>query len=174
MPASTVAALIDAREAPPRRSQSAAERAARAISSGAAIQRVRGGHGVNGVEVSDASGKTERIDCDLRRRVGGWNPTVHLTTHLNGKPLWSEALSALVPGALPPGMSVAGAATGAFGLGACLAEGADAGAAAAADMRLRRVAAHGSRRDRRRAARQARCGRSPTAAARPSSISRTT
>ena len=29
---------------------------------------------------------------------GGWNPTVNLTTHLNGKPQWSDALSALVPG----------------------------------------------------------------------------
>ncbi len=52
------------------------------------------------------------FDCDLVAVSGGWNPSVHLTTHLNGKPQWSEALAALVPGTLPPGMSVAGAAAG--------------------------------------------------------------
>jgi sarcosine oxidase subunit alpha len=83
--------------------------------------------------VSDAGGKTERIECDLVAVSGGWTPSLHLTTHLNGKPLWSEALSALVPGALPPGMSVAGAASGSFSLGACLAEGHAAGATAATD-----------------------------------------
>ncbi|MGH6793482.1 MAG: glycine cleavage T C-terminal barrel domain-containing protein, partial [Methyloceanibacter sp.] len=40
-------------------------------------------------------------------------------------------LSALVPGALPPGMSVAGAASGKFGLASCLAGGRAAGADAA-------------------------------------------
>jgi methylglutamate dehydrogenase subunit C len=64
---------------------------------------------------------------------GGWNPTIHLTTHLNGKPQWSESLSTLIPGTLPPGMSVAGAAKGSFGLASCLAEGDAAGAAAAAE-----------------------------------------
>jgi sarcosine oxidase subunit alpha len=93
---------------------------------------VRGGQGVRSVEVRDAADKTERFDCDLVAVSGGFSPTVHLTTHLNGKPTWSEALSALVPGTLPPGMSVAGAASGTFGLATCLAQGQSAGAAAAA------------------------------------------
>jgi hypothetical protein len=59
---------------------------------------------------------------------GGWNPTVNLIAHLTGKPQWRYA-SALVP-VLPPGMCVVGAASGTFGLGACLAEGQEAGAAA--------------------------------------------
>ena len=129
----TVAALIDARKTASPRAQAAAEKAQARYLSGAAIQHVRGGHGVRGVEVSDASGKTERFTCDLVAVSGGWNPTVNLTTHLNGKPQWSDALSALVPGALPPGMRVAGAASGSFGLGACPAEGLEAGATAAAE-----------------------------------------
>ncbi|MGZ8417786.1 MAG: 2Fe-2S iron-sulfur cluster-binding protein, partial [Methyloceanibacter sp.] len=128
-----VAALVDARKAGSPRAQAAAESAQARYLPGAAIQRVRGGHGVRSVEVSDASGKTERFDCDLLAVSGGWAPTVNVTTHLNGKPQWSDALSALVPGSLPPGMSVAGAASGSFGLGACLAEGEAAGVAAAAD-----------------------------------------
>jgi sarcosine oxidase subunit alpha len=128
-----VAALIDARKNGSPRAKEAAERAKSRYLPGGAIVRVRGGHAVAGVEVRDAGGKTERIACDLVAVSGGWNPSLHLTTHLNGKPQWSEALSTLVPGALPPGMSVAGAAKGSFGLGACLAEGHAAGAAAAAE-----------------------------------------
>ncbi|HYJ58945.1 MAG TPA: sarcosine oxidase subunit alpha family protein [Methyloceanibacter sp.] len=127
-----VAALIDARKLPSAAAQAAAERAGARYLSGAVIKRVRGRQGVKGVEVRDASGKTESFDCDLVAVSGGWAPSLHLTTHLNGKPQWSEALSALAPGTLPPGMSVAGAAKGAFGLGSCLAQGHDAGAGAAA------------------------------------------
>ena len=128
-----MAALIDARKSASPRAQAAAETAQARYLSGATIQQVRGGHGVRGIVVGDASGKTERFACDLVAVSGGWNPTVNLTTHLNGKPQWSDALSALVPGTLPPGMRVAGAASGSFGLGACLAEGHDAGLAAAAE-----------------------------------------
>jgi sarcosine oxidase subunit alpha len=129
----TVAALIDARKSASPCAQAAAETAQARYLSGATIQQVRGGHGVRGIVVGDASGNTERFACDLVAVSGGWNPTVNLTTHLNGKPQWSDALSALVPGTLPPRMSVAGAASGSFGLGAFLAEGHDAGLAAAAE-----------------------------------------
>jgi sarcosine oxidase subunit alpha len=129
----TVAALVDARRTSSLVAQEAADKSGARLLSGAAIERVRGGQGVKGVETRDESGKVERFDCDLVAMSGGWNPTLHLTTHLNGKPQWSESLSALVPGTLPPGMSVAGAANGSFGLGACLAAGHSAGAAAAGD-----------------------------------------
>jgi methylglutamate dehydrogenase subunit C len=128
-----VAAVIDARKGGSPRAKDAAERAKARYLPGGAIHRVRGGQAVTGVEVRDSGGKTERVACDLVAVSGGWNPSLHLTTHLNGKPQWSEALAALVPGALPPGMSVAGAAAGSFGLGACLAEGHAAGATAATD-----------------------------------------
>jgi sarcosine oxidase subunit alpha len=136
-----VAALIDARKASSAGAREAAERAGARYLSGAVIERVRGGQGVRSVEVRDAAGKTERFDCDLVAVSGGFSPTVHLTTHLNGKPTWSEALSALVPGTLPPGMSVAGAASGTFGLASCLAQGQSAGAAAAADCGFAAVTA---------------------------------
>jgi methylglutamate dehydrogenase subunit C len=128
-----VAALIDARKNGSPRAKEAAEKAKARYVPGGAIMRVRGGQAVAGIEIKDASGKTERIGCDLVAVSGGWSPSLHLTTHLNGKPQWSESLSTLVPGALPPGMSVAGAASGSFGLGACLAEGHAAGAAAVAE-----------------------------------------
>jgi sarcosine oxidase subunit alpha len=129
----TVAALIDARKTGSARVQEMAEAANARYLAGAAVQRVHGGHGVRGVEAGDAAGKTERFDCDLLAVSGGWNPSINLTTHLNGKPRWRDALSALVPGTLPPGMSVAGSAKGSFTLNDCLAEGYAAGSAAAAE-----------------------------------------
>jgi len=126
-----VAALIDARKISSPTTQAEAEKPNARYFPGAVIERVQGGHGVRGVTVRTADGEAERLDCDLVAVSGGWNPSVHLTTHLNGKPKWSERLSALIPDALPPGMSVAGAASGQFGLGACLAAGEAAGAEAA-------------------------------------------
>src|SRR5215472_3342008 len=73
------------------------------------------------------------IACDGLAVSGGWNPSLHLTCHLGGKPQWREDIAAFVPQALPPGMCVAGAANGDMSLAACLKTGAEAGAAAAAD-----------------------------------------
>jgi methylglutamate dehydrogenase subunit C len=126
-----VAALVDARKGSSASAQAAADKANARYLPGAVIQRVKGGHSVKGMEIRDANGNIERFDCDLIAMSGGWSPTVHLTTHLNGKPKWDEGLAALVPGTLPPGMSVAGAASGQFGLASCLASGQTAGAEAA-------------------------------------------
>jgi len=126
-----MAAVVDARSVPSAAAQEAAEKALAPYFSGAVIQRVRGGHEVKAVEIRKSDGEVYRIDCDLVAMSGGWNPSVHLTTHLNGKPVWDQGLSALVPGALPPGMSVAGAASGKFGLASCLADSRAAGAEAA-------------------------------------------
>ena len=62
------------------------------------------------IDVIDADGRTTKIACDALAVSGGWNPAVHLTCHLGGKPVWNEALAAFVPAQLPPGMHVAGAA----------------------------------------------------------------
>ena len=126
-----IAAIVDARKAPSKSMQEAAEKGRARYLPGAAIERLRGRLAVKGVEVRDVEGKTHVLDCDLVAVSGGWNPTLYLTTHLNGKPAWDQALSTLVPGDLPPGMSVAGAASGKYGLAACLASGKVAGAAAA-------------------------------------------
>ena len=58
---------------------------------------------------------------------------MHLTSHLGARPVWNEAIAAFVPGALPKGMSVAGAANGRLGLADALETGARTGLEAAAD-----------------------------------------
>jgi sarcosine oxidase subunit alpha len=126
----TVAAIVD-----PRPDATTAVRGA-ATSSGARLIRgmvtaTSGSHALRGVTVTEAGGATRHLDCDLLAVSGGWNPSLHLTTHLGGRPVWNEALGAFVPGTPPPGMAVAGAAAGAFSLAEALAAGARAGAAAA-------------------------------------------
>jgi sarcosine oxidase subunit alpha len=78
-------------------------------------------------------GTGERIVADLLAVAGGWNPTLHLSSHHGGRPRWEAALHAFVPGQAPPGLSVAGAAAGRMTLAACLADGAAAGLQAARD-----------------------------------------
>ncbi len=74
------------------------------------------------------------IECGALGVSGGWNPNVHLTCHQRGRPDWNAELSAFVPGgALPPGMSVAGAATGDLTTHGALRSGAQ-GAADALDI----------------------------------------
>jgi hypothetical protein len=55
---------------------------------------------------------------------GGWNPTIHLTCHMNGRPRWSEELAAFVPmeGAVP-GLVAVGAANGSMSTHGALATG---------------------------------------------------
>ena len=92
------------------------------------------GHGgVNAIRVRK-NDRTLRFAADVLAVSGGYNPQVGLTTHLGGKPVWSQAHSAFLPNDLPPGMQVVGAAAGHFGLGACLRTGLQAGQAAAADL----------------------------------------
>ena len=100
--------------------------------SGARVRRVRGKQAVTAIHVIDANGRRRKIECDALAVSGGWNPALHLTCHLGGKPRWNEEIAAFVPGAIPPGMTVAGAANGALSLARCLGGGMTAGVAAAA------------------------------------------
>ena len=71
------------------------------------------------------------VAADCLAMSGGWNPTVHLTCHMNGRPEWREDIAAFVPtpGAVP-NMEAAGACNGVFSTAACLAQGAQAAARA--------------------------------------------
>jgi len=109
-----VAAIIDARDR-----ESVAEVPGARIVMGGRVTATRGRHGLK--EVALATG--ERIGLDCLAVSGGWNPNVHLTCHHGGKPVWRDGIAAFVPGDLPPGMTVTGAAGGAFTTAAALIEG---------------------------------------------------
>lgn len=90
---------------------------------GAQVVRVLG-RDVEGVVIRRADGSEDRVQADLLAMSGGWNPNVHLTCHLNGRPVWDEALCAFLPapGAVP-GMLPAGACAGEVTTMACLRSG---------------------------------------------------
>ncbi|HEY2135462.1 MAG TPA: glycine cleavage T C-terminal barrel domain-containing protein, partial [Xanthobacteraceae bacterium] len=101
---------------------------------GARVIATRGGHALASIDVMDEKGATARIAVDALAVSNGWDPLIGLTSHLGARPQWSDAVHAFVPGEpLPPGMVVAGTAAGHFTLAQALADGARAGAAAAAD-----------------------------------------
>ncbi len=84
------------------------------VLSGAEVVDTKGRAGLSGVTVRTARG-SERIVADCLAVSGGWNPTLHLTCHMGGRPIWNDTISAFVPqpGAVP-GLDVAGAAAGVF------------------------------------------------------------
>ena len=127
-----VAAVVDRRADVSAPFQALATQAGARIFAGGRVASVRGAGGVHAVDVIDAAGGTHRITADVVAMAGGWNPALALSTHLGGKPVWDAAASAFVPGEMPPGMTVVGAARARFGLADALADGTQAGAEAAA------------------------------------------
>jgi sarcosine oxidase subunit alpha len=98
---------------------------------GAHVVDTKGRLALKFIEVQLADGSKRTIECGALGVSGGWNPNVHMTCHQRGRPVWDDALAAFVPGDdLPPGLSVAGAATGAFSTHAALQSGATAAKAA--------------------------------------------
>lgn len=101
---------------------------------GAQVIDTYGSNSLRGVTVRDRDGNTTRLRVDTLAVSGGWNPAIALTTHLGQRPKWSKDLAAFVPGELPNGMSVAGAAAGVLSLADALRSGARAGADAAVGL----------------------------------------
>ena len=129
-----VPAVIDPRGDLPQSLTAPAAAAGARLLLGARVVGVAGGAGgVRAVEVLSGASRIT-VGADGLAVSGGFNPQVALTTHKGGRPTWSEALEAFVPGTTPDGMAVAGAAAGTYGLGACLRAGAEAGRTAARDL----------------------------------------
>lgn len=101
---------------------------------GAQVIDTHGSSSLRSITVRDRDGHTTRLKVDTLAVSGGWNPAIGLTTHLGQRPKWSHDIAAFVPGELPRGMSVAGAATGALALSDALKSGSRAGADAAKDV----------------------------------------
>jgi heterotetrameric sarcosine oxidase alpha subunit len=123
----TVAGLIDAREG---------VRVAGdfPVFTGGRVTATKGRLGLEAITV-EHSGGTRVIRTDCLAMSGGWNPAVHLTCHMNGRPVWDDSILSFVPrdGAIP-GMTVAGAADGVFSTHACLADGVVRATVALADL----------------------------------------
>ena len=127
-----VEAIVDARPmvAPPLMDR--AGRVQVPVYVGAQVIETRGSRSLGAIKLRERDGRLRRLSADALAVSGGWNPSIALSTHLGGRPRWSNHISAFVPGESPRGMTVAGAAAGSFTLSGALREGAAAGAAAAA------------------------------------------
>ncbi len=90
---------------------------------GAQVYNAGGGKALESISIRTTSG-IEKIQTDCLAMSGGWNPTVHLTCHMNGRPTWRPDIQAFVPteGAIP-GLLTAGACNGTFSTHGCLTEG---------------------------------------------------
>ncbi|MDX2483648.1 MAG: sarcosine oxidase subunit alpha family protein [Pseudodonghicola sp.] len=101
---------------------------------GAQVVGTSGRLGLEAIRIRTGAGE-RRVETDCLAVSGGWNPSVHLSCHMNGRPTWREDIASFVPtpGAVP-GMVAAGACNGAFSTLACLREGAEAARAALADL----------------------------------------
>lgn len=111
-----VAGLIDSRHDAPGSKDFA-------VFKGAQVCGSAGRRRLESITVRSTSGE-ERLQTDCLAMSGGWNPSVHLTCHMNGRPTWREDILSFVPtpGAVP-GMVAAGACNGAFSTARCLHEG---------------------------------------------------
>ncbi|RAZ80693.1 sarcosine oxidase subunit alpha [Mesorhizobium atlanticum] len=128
-----VAAVIDARPDVSPAHRSLASKGGFPVLHGSVSAVDRGKAGVRKISVALTGGARAEVEADGLAVSGGWNPAVGLTSYHRGRPKWRDDIAAFVPDGAPPGMVAAGAANGAFGLGACLREGFEAGAAAARD-----------------------------------------
>ncbi|MFN3663464.1 sarcosine oxidase subunit alpha family protein [Yoonia sp.] len=123
----TVAALIDSRA-------DLAVGGDYPVFTGGMITATTGRRGLTSITVTHQGG-TRVIQTDCLAVSGGWNPSVHLTCHMNGRPIWRDDIAAFVP--TPdaiPGMVATGACNGVFDTLGCLREGAEGGAEAARDL----------------------------------------
>ncbi len=96
------------------------------------VARATGRKGLEGITLRAPDGAETNLHVQALGVSGGWNPSVHLACHMNGRPEWSEDIAAFVPrSGMVPGLEAAGAARGVFDTAGCLKDGADAGRAAA-------------------------------------------
>ena len=88
---------------------------------GAEVSNTSGRHGLKSIVVKKSNTETT-IEVDCLAVSGGWNPTVHLTCHMNARPVWDEKILSFVPkiGAIP-NMAVIGAANGLMDTHMCFA-----------------------------------------------------
>jgi sarcosine oxidase subunit alpha len=104
------------------------------VYTGGRVIATAGRLGLTSVTVAHQGG-TRVIQTDCLAVSGGWNPSVHLTCHMNGRPRWRDDIAAFVPTKdAIPGMVVAGACNGVFDTAGCLRDGAEVAAAVARDL----------------------------------------
>jgi sarcosine oxidase subunit alpha len=127
--------VADVRQAPAGALPEAARRAGIETLPGSTVLGTEGDLRVRRVQLGRAQDggvrAAQSLDCDALLMSGGLTPCVHLFSQSRGKLIWNDALRAFVPGQSAENERSAGACRGVYGLAEALADGAQAGAAAA-------------------------------------------
>ncbi len=125
-----VAAVVDSRKNAPKHFEKELSGRKIEVIVKSAVINTHGYFGLNSVEIGKLSqdGKTVEgspylLSADLLAISGGWSPNVHLYCHSGGKPTYSDAIEAFVPGEISQNGYSAGSANGSFSLGDCIKEG---------------------------------------------------
>ena len=93
--------------------------------------------GLKRITVRRSTGKTETLHVSALGVSGGWNPNLNIASNHRGRPVWDDQIAAFIPAPESiAGLSVVGAAAGAFSTHAALTMGADQAIAALADLGL--------------------------------------
>ncbi len=90
-----------------------------AVRKGCTVVQARGSKGVRSAALAawdaqqqKAGALIDALTVDLVAMSGGYTPTVHLSSHLGSKPVYSPAIHGFLPAALPAGHFCAGAMSG--------------------------------------------------------------
>ena len=106
---------------------------------GGQVTNSEGRKGLEAISV-EAGGQIEKIQTDGLALSGGWNPSVHLSCHMGGRPVWDPDLTAFLPAQdAVPGMGTAGACRGVFSTRGCLQSGIDSAGEALDELGLKRA-----------------------------------
>jgi methylglutamate dehydrogenase subunit C len=124
--------LTDLRPTAPLALAAAARASGVEVVAGAIILGTRGRRRIRSIEITGSEDRKQNLACDLLCVSGGWSPTTHLTSHLGLRPSYLPEIGAFVADGLPAGQFAAGAVAGRFDTAGAIAEGARAGASAAA------------------------------------------
>ncbi|WP_410599582.1 2Fe-2S iron-sulfur cluster-binding protein [Amycolatopsis sp. lyj-90] len=132
--------LLDARENPPGEWADRATRAGVVVHASTTVVGTEGEERVRAV-LARGLGGDFRLAADLLAVSGGWNPVVHLFSHVRGALAYDPSLGAFRPTGSLPGVTVIGAANGVLDLAGVLCEGAGANAPQAGPEPVRTPAA---------------------------------
>ncbi len=129
-----VAAVADTRKSVSEQARAIAEAAGSEVLENHEVRAVSGARRVRRVNIGlrGSAGKGQWHECDTLCVSGGWNPGVHLFSQARGALAYDERIAGFVPAGPGRPCAVVGGANGTFDIGACLAEGSEAGIQAAA------------------------------------------
>ncbi len=134
-----VTAIVDTRPRPTGELPELVQHVGIYVASGHAVVNTMSGDRVRGVKIArlnaNADGVTGRertLDCDLVAVSGGWSPSVHLHSQTGAPVIYDGERACFVPGEPTLESVCVGSASGDFRTSDCIAQGAQAGATAAA------------------------------------------